>query len=219
MWRLNHTIQSDSPCWQCRPSFELITCAEGHGWLVHELQAPLAAGTHIDAPKHCRGRLTVESFPEAEWVRAYVFRPSNVTPTTVILRSQLQDWWDALERPATQGSWLFIQTGWGAYFSDGARYRGVGPLPGEYPHLEGACADWILERGFVGLGVDTLCPDSNASFPIHEALLPSNCWILENLRYEPDLPEICEVLVAPIRWTGATETSTVVLARATADDR
>ena len=214
MWRLSHTIKEDSPCWPCRPSFALPVIVEESGWLIQKLEAALCAGTHLDAPKHCLGSETVESFPEEAWIRTYVFRLKKApTAQTVITRAQLEEWWRALEKPDTKGCWLLVQTGWGSLFSDRAIYRGTEECPGDFPYLEASCGAWILERGFMGLGVDTLSPDYKNAFPIHEALLGTGRWIVENLKYEPDLPTICEILVSPTRWTGATEASTTVMAR------
>ena len=213
MWRLSHTVLENSPCWPCRPCFELQTTSPGGGWSIQTLQAPLCAGTHLDAPRHCRGTMTVECFPEAQWTSAWVYRLDNAEDTPVISQKALQLWWEHLGCPDCEGHWLLVQTGWGRYFEDPARYRGLGPQPHAYPHLEAACADWILERKFAGLAVDTLSPDSVEAFPLHEALLPAGCWIVENLRYEPALPVHCQILLCPIRWTGATETSLVVLAK------
>ena len=47
----------------------------------------------------------------------------------------------------------------------------------------------LLERGIVGIGVDTLSPDTPESgYPVHKVLLGSGKYIIENIANSESLP-------------------------------
>ena len=121
------------------------------------------------------------------------------------------------------GALVVIRTGWAAarYEDEAAYYNATDPtdidaytqLPRmHYPGLAADAARMlVLERGAVGIGVDTLSPDGGdgpaRGFPTHHAILGADRYILENLHLPEGLPcRGATAIVAPLNVVGAPET-------------
>ena len=89
---------------------------------------------------------------------------------------------------------------------DQARYRNMdaaGVM--HFPGYSVEAAKLLIERGAVGLGIDTLSIDYGASknFEVHRVDLPAGLYNLENLANLDQLPEAGAFLIAaPIRLEG-----------------
>jgi kynurenine formamidase len=76
---------------------------------------------------------------------------------------------------------VLVHTGWDAYWRDRDRYLGDGDLA--FPGLARDAAELLVERGVVGLGIDTLSvdPGHSTDLPVHHTTLPAGLWQLEGL--------------------------------------
>jgi kynurenine formamidase len=88
---------------------------------------------------------------------------------------------EAAERddgPIERGSAVLALTGWERYAGDAERY-----VNGAFPGFGVSAAEFLIERGVVGLGIDTLGVDPGAAtgFPVHHMTLPAGLWHLEGL--------------------------------------
>jgi kynurenine formamidase len=83
-------------------------------------------------------------------------------------------------------------TGWERFLGEPDRYVG-----GDFPGFGVGAAELLLERGVVGLGIDTLGIDPGAAtdFPVHHMTLPAGLWHLEGLVNLASLPPRGTLLV------------------------
>lgn len=102
---------------------------------------------------------------------------------------------------ADPGDALLIRTGWDAEYG--------GPHYGSHPHLSDRCAEWVVERGFRLLGVDTVTPELPVHLrprghpaPVHRTLLGSGVLIVENLDLRAVVDRRFSLVVAPLRIAG-----------------
>lgn len=138
-------------------------------------------GTHIDAPSHFdEDGLTIDQVPlERCMGPAAVFDLRHVPDGQLITRKDLE----RVDPGVRSGDWIIIKTGW----NDRVGTRVVDQYAGA-PHLHRSVAEFVLEKGVVGLATDCfsdepLSPDVDPRewAPIHRALLPSGILLLENL--------------------------------------
>jgi len=85
----------------------------------------------------------------------------------------------------------------------------------QFPHFSESAVEFLLQkRQVVGIGVDTLSPDSGSTrvFPVHRMVLGAGKFILENLQLQ-ELPESGAVMIAlPLNVQDAAEAPTRVIA-------
>ncbi|MQA83556.1 MAG: cyclase family protein [Streptosporangiales bacterium] len=126
-----------------------------HG--IHEI-APFAAGGHLVDVPGLLGRA--------------------LTPDDGVTAGMLEDWF--AEHPAPgPGSVVCVRTGWDAYWSEPARFLGVGSGA---PGVELSGARWLTERGILATGADTVAYERtpSPSLPVHVHLLvDSGVFIME----------------------------------------
>jgi len=173
--------------WPGSTPFKATTLAEydtGPGYL-RELEIPEHAGTHLDAPAHFSPNgARVDAIPIATLVRPAVkldVRPwingdASALVDAAMIR-ELEDRDGAIEA----GTAVLVHTGWDAFWDDPVQYIGdPGPA---FPGLARDAAELLVERGVVGLGIDTLGvdPGSSTDYPVHLTTLPAGMWHLEGL--------------------------------------
>ena len=129
---------------------------------------------------------------------------------------------EALHGRIPERALVCIRTGWAAarYGSAAAYYNAtdegdVDPYLGlprmHFPGLTPEAAKLlVLERGAVGVGIDTLSPDggggATAGFPAHHVILGNDRYILENLHLPDALPPRgAAAFVSPLNVEGAPE--------------
>jgi kynurenine formamidase len=74
-----------------------------------------------------------------------------------------------------------------------------------FPGYSVESAKLLIERGAVGLGIDTLSVDYGASknYEVHRVDLPAGLYNLENLAHTEELPEAgAFIIAAPIKLEG-----------------
>jgi len=168
-------------------------------------------GTHMDAPAHFPpGNIPLDKIPEAHFFGPVVVvdvREEAAKDADYRLRVMRVEKWEAQHGRIMPGSIVLLRTGWGATrWPDQARYRNLdaaGVM--HFPGFSVEAAKLLIERGAVGLGIDTLSIDYGASknFEVHRVDLPAGLYNLENLANLDQLPEAGAFLIAaPIKLEG-----------------
>jgi kynurenine formamidase len=167
-------------------------------------------GTHLDAPAHFPGgKQYLDQIPAAHFfgpavvidVRDEVSKDSDYR-----LRVVRVEKWEALHERIPSGAIVLLRTGWSSRWPDQARYRNMdanGVM--HFPGYSMEAAKLLIERGAVGLGIDTLSIDYGPSkdFEVHRTDLPAGLYNLENLANLDQLPEAGAFLIAaPIKLEG-----------------
>ena len=122
------------------------------------------------------------------------------------LRVMRVEKWEALHGRIPAGAVVLLRTGWASRWPDQARYRNTdaaGVM--HFPGFSVEAARLLVERGAVGLGIDTLSIDYGPSkdFEVHRVTLPAGLYQLENLANMDQLPDAGAFLIsAPIKLEG-----------------
>jgi len=193
--------------WPGSRPFAAVTVStyEAGGSYARELEVPEHAGTHFDAPAHfAPGGPMVDGVPIEALVRpAAKLDVRDVVGDDPLVAvgagtiRQLEERDGRIEA----GSAVLVHTGWDAYWQDPARYLGDPGHP-SFPGLAGDAAELLVERGVVGIGIDTLSVDTGDStdLPVHHTTLPAGLWHLEGLVRLEQVPARGAWLVAaPLR--------------------
>ena len=167
-------------------------------------------GTHMDAPAH---------FPPGKEYLDQISVEHLFAPAAVIdvreevakdpdyrLHVMRVEKWEAVHGRIPAGAVVLLRTGWASRWPDQARYRNMdaaGVM--HFPGFSVEAARLLIERGAVGLGIDTLSIDYGPSkdFEVHRVTLPAGLYQLENLANMDQLPEAGAFLIsAPIKLEG-----------------
>jgi kynurenine formamidase len=154
-----------------------------------DLHTPEHAGTHLDAPAHVApgGAYAADVPAERLVVECALLDVSDrctADPDFTMSRGDVEE----LERrdgPLADGCAVLVRTGWDRFRDDGERYAG------RFPGLGPSAAEALIERGAVGIGIDTLGIDpghTGVEAPVHRITLPAGLWHLEGLVGLGELP-------------------------------
>lgn len=182
-----YTITPDSPGYLPEDTIEMTPLGDGPLW--HDFRVSLSEhfGTHLDAPSHFGGALTVDQIPAANLIGPVVVvdvreqvRKEDEYQLQVddVLASEVA------HGKVPAGAIVVMYTGWQERWSDPTAYRNLIDGAYRFPGFSESVATWLLEqRDIVGIGIDTLSIDAGPSvdYPVHKSLLRANRWALENL--------------------------------------
>jgi len=167
-------------------------------------------GTHMDAPAHFPpGKITLDQIPETHFfgpavvidVRDEAERNADYRLTVVRVKK-----WEAEHGEIPRGAIVVLRTGWGGRSPSATSYRNMDANQVmHFPGYSVESAKLLIERGAVGLGIDTLSVDYGASknFEVHRVDLPAGLYNLENLAHAEELPESgAYIIAAPIKLEG-----------------
>jgi kynurenine formamidase len=167
-------------------------------------------GTHMDAPAHFPpGKITLDQIPEAHFfgpavvidVRDEVEKNADYRLTVVRVKK-----WEAEHGEIPRGAIAVLRTSWGGRASNAASYRNMDANKVmHFPGYSVESAKLLIERGVVGLGIDTLSVDYGVSknYEVHRVDLPAGLYNLENLAHTEELPESgAYIIAAPIKLEG-----------------
>ena len=208
---LTQPLGEGTALWPGSPPFEVRVTAEieRDGLYNRALSTPEHAGTHLDAPAHFVPEgARVDDIPADRLVApcAVVDARGEAVVGADLLRAD-----EARHGVFARGSAVLVHTGWDRFADDHQAY--VEAL--EFPGLDKAAAELLVERGVVGLGIDTLGvdPGSSATFDVHHTTLPAGLWHLEGLVNLGALPARGALLfVGALRLVGGSGTPARVLA-------
>ncbi|CEG58524.1 cyclase family protein [Legionella fallonii] len=208
---LTHSINQDSPCWETGCGFTTETmlnysdCTTAVKFKVQSLKMDAGIGTHIDSPAHCvSGGKTTDELPLEELLApCVVIDVSSMAHETYCLTVEdISDFENNYGR-IKEGSFVIIYTGWDKYWLNPDKYRNNL----SFPSVSEKAAQLLLQRGIIGLGIDTLSPDTPESdYPVHQIILGSGKYLIENVANAQAMPPIGGFTLAlPIRLQGMTE--------------
>lgn len=190
---LTHEIDPLMPSWTGRPAFRFeVKMDYDEGVRVLKYSCHAGVGTHIDAPAHFfRDGKRVAEIPLEELMAPLCVIDVSakraphlfIQPEDVV---QYEERWGEIER----GNFVCGYTSWDAYWHDATRYRNAdasGKM--RFPGFSKEAAELLVARGVSGIGIDTLSPDgSHDGFPVHEVILGSGKWIVENVAHLKSVP-------------------------------
>jgi kynurenine formamidase len=210
---IGHALGPDNPAWpgDAKP-FEatLNASIQKDGYFTRKFSSLEHFGTHLDAPAHfVAGAWTVDQIPVER-----LYGPAVILETREECRRD-PDYrlapekiaqWEARNGRISQGAIVLMRTGWAERWSDAARYRNMdaaGTM--HFPGYSVEAVKVLIERGAVGLGIDTLSVDYGASkeFRVHHLSHGASLYHMENLADLSALPESrAYLVVAPIKLEG-----------------
>ena len=166
--------------------------------------------THMDAPAHFPpGTEYLDQIPVAHFFAPAVVidvRDEAAKDPDYRLRVMRLEKWEALHGRIPGGAVVLLRTGWASRWPDQARYRNMDAAQVmHFPGFSVEAARLLIERGAVGLGIDTLSIDYGPSkdFEVHRVTLPAGLYQLENLANLDQLPDAGAFLIsAPIKLEG-----------------
>lgn len=219
---LSYAVGPGAPVWPGSEPFRARTIAriEREGYFARAVCFPEHFSTHLDAPAHFPGgRETVDQIPPERLVAPAVVidvqESVRRNPDYRLTAADLQRWEQQHGRiPA--GAVVLLRTGWASRAARLERYRNAdahGVM--HFPGYSVQAAQFLLQRGVVGLGIDTLSVDYGPSknFEVHRITLPAGLYHLENLRNLERLPAVgAWVVVAPLKLAGGSGAPVRVLA-------
>jgi kynurenine formamidase len=210
---MTYAINGKLPAWPGDDrTFEakVVATPEKDGYFARSFWMLEHYGTHMDAPAHFPpGTAYLNQIPvEHLFAPAVVIDVSEEAGKDPDYRLHVMrvEKWEALHGKIPTGAVVLLRTGWAARWPDQARYRNMdaaGVM--HFPGFSVEAARLLVERGAVGLGIDTLSIDSGQSkdFEVHRVTLPAGLYQLENLANLDQLPEAGAFLIsAPIKLEG-----------------
>lgn len=98
---------------------------------------------------------------------------------------------------------VLFKTNWSRKWSEPKQYRN----DLQFPAISGEAAQYLVDRGVLAIGIDTLSPDRPGNqFPTHDIVLGANSYLIENLANLDQLPPVgATLMVMPLTLIGATE--------------
>jgi kynurenine formamidase len=218
---LSHTLGPDFPTFDPGPALttETVATLARDGYNMRRWCMLEHTGTHLDAPLHyaddgaSADRLRVEDLVAPLAVVDIAGRAQD-DPDALLTPDDLLAF-EAAHGPIPPRCCVAMHSGWERFVAGpgfcNADAEGVMHFPGV--HAEAAAL--LIERGAIGLAVDTLSLDHGPSrdFPTHRAWLPSRRWGLEALANLATLPPLGATIVVGIpKIEGATGGPARVLA-------
>lgn len=174
---LSHPICENMPCFPGDepPAIAVTNTCERDGFNQKRFALCTHTGTHADAPAHVfSGRTTLDEFPPSQFIgKALVIDVHDHADGQPIMLDDLAPY-GALVQIA---DYLLFNTGWDRYWGTDAYF-------GDYPCLDDAVLDFVLEGDFKGIGFDVfgLDPIADEGLTRHKRLFAEKDIInIENL--------------------------------------
>jgi kynurenine formamidase len=158
------------------------------GSYARDLRLPEHSGTHLDAPSHfAPGGKHAADIPAERLVVPCALidvRVQCAEDSSFALQNQHVEEAERSDGPIAPGSAVLLWTGWEDRRHDPDRYLG-GATEADlaFPGFGVSAAELLVERGVLGLGIDTLGidPGHARDFPVHHLTLGAGLWHLEGL--------------------------------------
>ena len=213
---------------QCAPfRMEVISRYDdaGPGWFWHNISVGEHTGTHFDAPVH--------------WVTGKDL-PNNTTDTLVVqnliapacvidcskdaanngdylLTVATLEAWEANHGKIPAGNWVLFRSDWSK--RSGAAYSNMQEDGAHTPGPDAAAVQWLVDRGVLGLGVETIGTDAGQAhtftpmYPAHTLMHGAGRYGLQCLCNLDQLPPTGAMIVAaPLKILGGSGSPLRVLA-------
>ena len=187
---LTHSLTETVPTWNGSCGFlPAIKLDYDQRCRVQNIKMHAGVGTHIDAPAHfIPGGRDVSELPlEHLLVPLYVIDVSHRVNDNASYQLQPDDiiQYEKVHGIIVPKSFVAICTGWSERWPYPDQYRNVDQQGNmHFPSIAPQAAELLIERAIVGVGIDTLSPDcSQEQFPVHEKILGSDKYIVENIAH------------------------------------
>ena len=152
------------------------------------------SGTHVDAPNHfVAGGQSVADLPLQSLISPAVVIDASADINgdgDAVLELATVQAWEEKHGIVPAGSVVLLRTGWEDLY-DQPQVYGEGPDGLHYPGFGFEAASYLVARGVVGIGIDTLGIDRGVDldFTVHrQVTLPKQVWHIENLTNLKQLP-------------------------------
>jgi kynurenine formamidase len=158
---------------------EIILTHEQAGWRLEKLTLANHTGSHVDAPLHkLAGAPSLDDIPLEKWVGlARIADLRDSTPDLPIGSELLKE-----RLPGSLDDRIvLLATGWGQ------RREKCDEWLRHAPQLAPDGAQWLVSEGVRGVGIDHYAVGGDRT---HEILLGNNVWIVEELKFPPEVFEI-----------------------------
>lgn len=193
---LSHPLGPDTVRWPGSPVLETTDLAtfRHDDYFARTVHVFEHAGTHFDAPCHMvEDGATLETVPAskliAPLVRIDISEAIHGDPDAVLTTDHVLGH-EKEFGTVPAGSVVVLRTGWEERAGVYEEYAGAeGTL--RFPGFGVKAAALLVERGVIGLGIDTLGIDAGCAphFPVHRQVShPRGLWHLENLTNTAALP-------------------------------
>jgi kynurenine formamidase len=210
---IGHALGADNPAWpgDSKPFEATLNASyQKDGYFTRRFCSLEHFGTHLDAPAHfVQGAWTVDQIPAARLYGPAVIldvrEESGRDPDYRLAPEKIAQW-EARDSRIPQGAIILMRTGWAERWADAARYRNMdaaGTM--HFPGYSVEAVKVLVERGAMGLGIDTLSVDYGPSkdFAVHHFSHKSGLYHVENVADLSSLPEAgAWLVVAPIKLEG-----------------
>lgn len=185
---LTHDLSAKTPTWDGSCGFQHTDTRDGP-FLVQHLEMSAGIGTHMDAPLHY--------FPQGMGI-SELSLPSLITPCVVINVSEAADEQYCVDLQRVKAfenkygkigkeTFVIFYTGWERFWNLPEKYHNQH----RFPTISKEAAEYLVTQDIAGIGIDTLSPDSGQDgFPVHEALLGSGKYIVENVANANLMPAV-----------------------------
>ena len=220
---LTDVLGPETVLWPGAPALEIVDAVthDAHGYHARVFTTFEHAGTHFDAPEHfVPGGADTASIPIDDLVAPVVVidisEKAAADPNAVVEPDDVIAF-EAEHGTIPAGSAALMLSGWAQRKASASSYAGSeGTTDLAFPGFGVEAARLLVERGVVGLGVDTLGidPGSKPDFPVHRSVShPAGLWHLENLTNLEQLPVTGAVIAVGVpRIAGGTGFPTRVFA-------
>ena len=175
---LTHTIREDMPVYPGTepPVLAAANTYEENGCKGTRLTMCSHTGTHMDPPAHLfPGRTTLDRFPPEQFIgRALVIDCSELAEGQAITMDFIRRYGEKAE----QADFLLFRLGWDRKWGTEAYF-------GDYPCIDEAVLEFILEGSYKGIGFDVigLDPISDEGLTRHKRLFRDRDIVnIENLK-------------------------------------
>lgn len=208
---LTHRLSESSPSWsgscgfRCESKLNYEDCTTEVKFSVQQFKMHAGIGTHMDAPRHCvpEGRSVDELSLDELVLPCRLIDVSLHADAAYLVGVQDLLAFEAAHGVIPVGSFVMFKTGWGRFWDDAKQYRNDHC----FPSIAKEAADFLLDRGVKGIGIDTLSPDCPPSgFPVHQAFLGADKYIVENAANLDALRPVGDfIMVMPMKIKDAAE--------------
>jgi kynurenine formamidase len=220
---LTHPLHPQIPYW---PGvgygpfrYARINFLERDGKAAGLFEMPEHMGTHVDAPNHfVDSPVSVDLLHLDTLLRPAVLLDISAraasTPGALLEPADVRAW-EARYGAMRAGTVALVRSGWSRRWIDPAAFLNDTDGVMRFPAVSSEAARLLIDRGVVGIGIDTLSADNGeaADSPCHRLVHAAGGYILENLANLEQVPAYgAFVLIAPLSIVGGTGAPARVLA-------
>jgi kynurenine formamidase len=208
---LTHTIDEKIPTWDGVHGFkkeltiDYSQCKSEVKFRAQKFTTVAGIGTHMDSPAHTTpGGATIDEIPLEQLIAPCVVIDISASSNEhYSLTPQDIELFEKTHAPIQKGDFVMVRTGWEKFWDTPEKYRNGH----KFPSVSKEAAELLLQRGVVGLGIDTLSSDRpEDGFPVHKLFLGNGKYFVENAANLEKLPPTGSfILCLPIKIKDGTE--------------